>query len=246
MATAQALPMPSVTPYRKAVRFLEKYFYFVMSLLIAAVVVFGFSHTIGRRLIYAEYRRPTLVWVHALLFFGWVVFYILQSSLVRIGKVRLHRTLGWAGAALGVSMVVVGCRVAVVMARFDALHFHANKEAFLIVQFFDMFAFAVALGLAILWRKNTAIHRPLMLLATCVLTDAAFGRIPGMGYMEYSYSGVDALILLGGLRDLAVNRRIHNIYLASVPLLLAGEAATVYILRHKPAFWMRFAHAVIG
>jgi hypothetical protein len=34
MATAQALPMPSVTPYRKA-RFLEKYFYLVARFLSA-------------------------------------------------------------------------------------------------------------------------------------------------------------------------------------------------------------------
>jgi hypothetical protein len=35
MATAQALPMPSVTPYRKAVRFLEEYFYLVARFLSA-------------------------------------------------------------------------------------------------------------------------------------------------------------------------------------------------------------------
>jgi len=132
-----------------------------MSLLIAGVVVYGFSHTTGPHLIHAKYRRPILVWVHALLFFGWIVFYILQSALVRIRKIRLHRTLGWAGAVLGVSMVAVGYPVALVMARFDAIHFHAtNKDAFLIVQFFDLFAFAVALGLAILWKKKSRTPPP--------------------------------------------------------------------------------------
>jgi len=144
-------------------------------------------------------------------------------------------------------MVAVGYPVALVMARFDAIHFHAtNKDAFLIVQFFDLFAFAAALGLAILWRKNPERHRPPMLIATCVLTDAAFGRIPGMGTMVYSYAGVDALILLGGLRDLAVNRWIHTVYLIGLPLLVAGQAAAVHILRHRPAFWIRFAHELLS
>jgi len=56
-----------------------------------------------------------------------------------------------------------------------------------------------------------------------------------MGTMVYSYGGVDALILLGGLRDLAVNRRIHTVYLIGLPLLVAGQAAAVHILRHRPA-----------
>ena len=36
----------------KPVRLLQRYFYFAMSLLIAAVVVFGFSHTVEARLVH--------------------------------------------------------------------------------------------------------------------------------------------------------------------------------------------------
>jgi hypothetical protein len=61
-----------------------------------------------------------------------VAFYITQSVLVRIRNVKLHRTIGWAGVALGTSMVVVGFWVAVVMARFDTNQLHrANRDALL-------------------------------------------------------------------------------------------------------------------
>jgi hypothetical protein len=144
-----------------------------MSLLIASVVVYGFSQTVGNKLIHASPRRPGLLWVHVVLFSGWVSFYILQSTLVRIRKVKIHRTLGWAGAALGTSMVVVGPWVAVVMARFDTNQLHRlNRDAFLIVPLTDILAFAIFLGLAILWRKNPERHRRLMLIGSCVLTGA--------------------------------------------------------------------------
>jgi hypothetical protein len=178
MASTQAVTALPVAESSHTIRFAEKYFYHCMSLLIAAVVVYGFSHTIDRRLIHANPRPPILLWVHALVFSSWVGFYILQSALVRIRKVKLHRTLGWVGAALGTSMVVLGFWVAVVMARFDTSQLHRpNRDAFLIVPLSDILAFAIFLGLAILWRKNPERHRRLMLIGSCVLTGAAFGRM---------------------------------------------------------------------
>jgi len=119
MASTETVRVSSVCRPSMSVRWVEKCFYLCMSLLIAAVVVYGFSHTVENKLIDANPRRPILLWVHAILFSSWVALYITQSVLVRIRKVELHRTLGWAGAALGTSMVVVGPWVAVVMARFD-------------------------------------------------------------------------------------------------------------------------------
>lgn len=136
---------------------LQEYFYLCMSWLIAGVIVYGFGHTVDSRLIHASPPRPTLLWVHAVLFSSWVIFYISQSLLVRLKKVRIHRTLGWAGAALGASMVVVGPLVALVMARFDTSQLHrANRDAFLIVPLSDIAVFAMCFGLAILWRDIAA------------------------------------------------------------------------------------------
>jgi hypothetical protein len=247
MASTQTLP--DLSDSRRSVwqRQVETYFYLCMSLLIAAVVVYGFSGTIGNKLVHANPRRPILLWVHAVLFSSWLALYILQSALVRIRKVKLHRTLGWAGAALGTLMAVIGFWVAVVMARFDTSRLHRpNRDAFLIIPLFDIVAFAVSFGLAILWRAHPERHRRLMLLATCALTGAAFGRIPIMHAPLSFYGGVDGLILLGVFRDLAVNRRIHAVYTISIPLLVAGQAAASQIFLHRAAFWTRIAHGLLG
>lgn len=247
MASTQTVRAPSISQPSISLRWVEKYFYLCMSLLIAAVVVYGFSGTVGNKLIHANPRRPILLWVHALFFSTWVAFYILQSALVRIRKVKLHRTLGWAGAGLGTSVVVIGFWVAVVMARFDTSRLHrANRDAFLIVPLFDIVTFAIFLGLAILWRTRPERHRRLMLIATCALTGAAFGRIPIMHTPLSFYGGVDGLILLGALRDLAVSRRIHAIYMIAIPLLVAGQEAVLQVFLHRAVFWIRIAHRLLG
>jgi hypothetical protein len=247
MASTQTVRAFSVSQPSISLRWVEKYFYLCMSLLIAAVVIYGFSHTVENKLIHANPRRPILLWVHAILFSSWVAFYITQSVLVRIRKVELHRTLGWAGAALGTSMIVVGPWVAVLMARFDTSQLHrANRDAFLIVPLSDMAAFAICFGLAILWRKVPELHRRLMLIATCVLTGAAFGRIAVMHSPLSFYGGVDGLILLGALRDLAVSRRIHTVYLIAIPLLVAAQTAAAQVFLHRSAFWISIAHGLLG
>ena len=75
-------------------RFLIKYFYFCMSLLIAAVVIYGFSHTVDHNLIHATPPRPWILWFHGAVFSGWLGFFIFQSALVRTGNVKLHRSDG--------------------------------------------------------------------------------------------------------------------------------------------------------
>ncbi len=86
----------------------DKYFYLVMSLLIAVVVVYGFSQTVRQHLFHATPPRPLLLYVHAAVFSGWVAVFILQSALVRTHNLRLHRLLGWLSVALGVAIPVLG------------------------------------------------------------------------------------------------------------------------------------------
>src|ERR1700736_4522354 len=74
---------------------LDRSFYFVMSLLIAVIVAYGFGREINLALIHPPSARPRILWVHAVLFTGWLVFLILQSALVRTRNVKVHKRLGW-------------------------------------------------------------------------------------------------------------------------------------------------------
>jgi hypothetical protein len=230
------------------VRFLEKYFYFSMSLLIAAIVVYGFSHTIGDNLFHPAIPRPLLLAIHGACFSAWVLFFIFQSALVRTRNVRLHKLTGWFGAALAAAMILLGYSIAVVMARFKFHVLHQpDAVPFLIIPLLDISAFACTIVPAILLRRKPELHRHFIYIATCALTGAAFGRFPTDYFPPiYFYWGVDALIVIGALRDLAVTRRIHKIYLYTLPLLFAAQCAAMYLDNHPPHFWMRIAGAIVG
>src|SRR5579863_9085122 len=119
-----------------------KYFYFFMSLLFATIVVVGFSRTINDSLFHAAPPRPLLLWVHGAVFASWVVFFIAQSTLVRVRKVSWHRFIGWFGAGLATVMVPLGVTIAIVMARFDTVQLHmSDAAAFLAIPFYGMSAF---------------------------------------------------------------------------------------------------------
>src|SRR5947209_7166722 len=104
--------------------FLGRYFYFLMSLVMSGLVVWGFSKTVDQSLFHAATPRPTVLWVHGAAFSGWMVLFIVQSGLVRIRRVSVHRLLGWFGAALAALMIGLGLTTAVVMTRFDTFMLH--------------------------------------------------------------------------------------------------------------------------
>ena len=237
-------PVTLPRPYFAPVQFLRKYFYFSMALLIAIVVVYGFSHTIGENLLHASPIPPAILTLHAIVFPGWVLFFILQSALVRTRNVPLHRTLGWFGLALGIGIIVVGYLTAIGMDRFHLQGEPTDTPAFLIVQLMDLTCFAIPFALAIYWRRRPEYHRRLMLIASCGLTDAAFGRFPALP-LAFSPVGVDALVLLGILRDLIVDRRIHKVYLYAFPLLILFHIFCMQTYLHTAHWWLRIATAIL-
>lgn len=224
-----------------------RYFYFSMSLLIAAVVVYGFGHTIDGNLIHAVPVRPWILYLHATVFSGWVAFFILQSALVRSRNVRVHRTLGWFGVAMGAGMPVLGVTTALCMAQFRFFKFHdAGAPPFLAIQFWDMICFTSLFFLAIYWRRKPELHRRFILIASCGLSAAAFARFPQasllaqwLPFPAFGYAGVDLLILFGVLRDLMVARRAHRIYLYALPILILGQSLAVYLAFGMPSYWMK-------
>ena len=227
---------------------LDQYFYFFMSLLIPAVVVYGFSFTVGSRLIHPAIPPPPILYVHTAVFSGWLLFFLLQSALVRTHTVRWHRRIGWFGAALGVLILVVGVSTAVAMGRFNTLQMHStDAESFLMIPLLDMVCFSITFALAIYWRKKPEFHRRLTFMATCALTAASFGRFPEwLLPHEFFYAGVDLLIFLGVLRDVIVNRRIHRIYSYVLPAFIVGQTIVTYTVIHNLPYWIRIAHSILG
>jgi hypothetical protein len=234
-------------PARQLKLFLSRYFYFTMSLAMSGLVVWAFSRTVGEHLFHATPPRPLLLWMHGTAFAGWMMFFILQSALVRVRSVNLHRSLGWFGAALATAMVVLGFSVAVVMTRFDSAVLHQkNVDSFLSIPFEDMIIFGVCVALAVLWRSSPDYHRRLLFIATCQLMDAAIGRFDFWFDHNLFYIGLDLLIVLGMVRDKIVDGRVHKVYLYALPPIIVLQNLAIYAWRANPAWWQAITHSILG
>lgn len=209
------------TNVQKATAATPRTFYLAMSLMMLALVTCGFSNTIGPGLLHTQrpVRDVILLSIHAAVFYGWMLLMVVQAALVRSRHIRLHRLLGWFGAANAVLVVIMG-----LWATFhQPAPFALGRIGLL-----SMAGFGIPVTLGILWRKRPAYHRRLLLIGTAVLTNAAFARFPG-GYLptHFFYAGTDLLIAMGIAHDLWVQRSVHVIYRYSTPLLLAAEIAVL-------------------
>ena len=249
MATSQAvavrLEKKTVAPKFKT--FLRHYFYFSMSLVMAAMIVSGFSKTVDAGLIHANPPRPLLLWFHGAAFSTWVVLFITQSALVRVHKVSVHKLLGWFGAGLAAAMVVLGCTTTVVMTRFDTFVLHQkNPRAFVSIPFADMLVFGTCMALAIYWRKRPEYHRRLVFVATCMLMDAGIGRFDFVFNHNLFYPGLDLLIVAGMLRDWYVEGRVNKVYLYALPAMIPIQALAVYVWRVDPVWWQAITQKILA
>jgi len=227
--------------------FLSRYFYLCMSLVLAALVILGFSRTVNTSLFHASPPRPLLLWMHGAAFSMWIVFFIAQSALVRARKISAHRALGWFGAGLAAVMVVLGLAVALVMTRFDSVVLQQKGvEAFLSVPFVDMLVFGSCIATAIYWRKKPEYHRRLVFAASCSLMDAAVGRFEFIFNHSLFYIALDGLIVLGVWRDWVVDKRVHKVYLYALPTLIVVQSLAIYAWRINPKWWQATTQAIMG
>ena len=225
-------------------KFLERRFYFAMAVLTAAVVVIGFVPKFSEKMLHPPYPTPLSLWIHTVIFSGWVILLVVQTGLIQVGRVSLHRTLGMSSAILGVVLPFVGAWVAIETGHEKVLQGKTGGESFLLVPFSDMLFFAVLFGLGMWWRKRPELHRRLMLLASVSLTVAAFARFP-----KYIVPGghfniaCDLMILLAVGRDLVVDGRVHRVYLIGLPLLVLGQATTEWV--RQSAWWLSVASSIL-
>ena len=166
-------------------------FYVGSAAVLLFVVIVGFAPTFYLRATFdaPEFSwrggAPALSWrvvVHGLILTSWFLAFALQAALVAGRRTALHRALGWAGAAIGLAVIISGgmatpYRMAELAAqgRLEAL----MPTAAILVwsNTASIVAFATLLGAAIVLRRGPETHKRLMLLASISISQPAFARI---------------------------------------------------------------------
>jgi hypothetical protein len=185
--------------------------------------------------------------IHGTVFATWVVFFIVQSSLVRMRKVSVHRVLGWFGAGLATGTTALDFTFAVIMARFGGAVLHQQgTDAFLSIPFGDMIIFGACMATAIYLRKRPEFHRRLVFVASCQLMDAALGRFDYVFNHNLFYPSLDLLIVLGMVRDWMVEGRVHRVYFYALLPMIVMQSLAMYAWRINSAWWEGITHAILG
>ena len=217
----------------------DRKFYCGVALAMAFTVLVGFGPSFYLRGIFHKPTPtgmtylPLVTLVHATLFTGWVLLFIVQTTLVAKQNVALHRKLGIAGGVLAVAMIVAGSSTAIAMARRGGAPPGADPLAFMVIPLGDIFMFTLFVASALALRRNKETHKRLMVLAYVSIIAAATARWPGVLPLgPFWYYGLAFLFLAAAVMyDVATRRRLHPAYLLgglalvlSVPgrLMLSG------------------------
>lgn len=226
----------------------DRRFFFVLSVAMAVtnVVGFGTQFALGR----SSFSAPPLVHLHALVFSGWVGFFVLQAWLVADGRIGRHRRLGWLGAGWAALMVIVGITATVMMVRAGHAPFFFVPGYFLVMNALGVLTFAGLLWWAIALRRRTHWHRRLVMCAMTAIMGPAFGRIfPAPLVIPWAPWCIFACMMLfpiiGMIHDRRRHRRVHPAWWSGVAILI-GMQVTMDVIAVTPLGAALYAAATRG
>lgn len=123
---------------------------------------------------------PLILHVHAAAFVLWLALVTLQVLWIEIGNLRGHKQLGWWTVGVSALLVPLGLAAALVDQARQATHPDYAPQ-FLALEFEEMIAFSVFMTAGVIFRRNPAAHKRLMILSAVAISDAGFARIWLMG-----------------------------------------------------------------
>ncbi len=151
-------------------------FHLLMALGMSAFVFTGFGMTYLGPLATGTFPpAPPIVHLHGITFFSWMVLLVVQSALVNARRVKLHRSLGTFGIAVGTMVVAMGCFITIVGASTTDLSGSGPGVFYLSV--IAPPSFAVLFAMAIRAARRPQVHRNLMLIATIAILMPGINRV---------------------------------------------------------------------
>ena len=215
----------------------DERFFLKCAIAFAVIIAAGFSFQLGMGR--STFASPVRVHIHALLFMGWMTIFLLQNILVTLGRVDLHRKLGWVAAGWMVAMVVSGFVVTVAMVRNGVVPFFFRPLQFLIFDPGTILAFAGLTVAAVVNRHRTDWHRRLHVSGMALLLGPAFGRLLPMPFLPpyaWEASLLMCLVVFGVIITLDSRRRgsVHPAWKWGLGVWLATFVA-IEALTYSPA-----------
>jgi len=154
-------------------------FFGTMSGLIALIVFIGFARTYYLAGTFgAKPLAAPIVHVHAAVFTCWIAMLVAQTSLVGVGRTNIHRRLGLLGLGLAPLVVILGVVVAFEMLNRFAPVRSVDSPLIFAVALSEIAGFAVPVYFGFRLRRQSLMHKRLIMIGTIAMMTAGFGRWP--------------------------------------------------------------------
>lgn len=218
-----------------------------LALAAAAVALGGFARSYYLKGFFGTRSLGVTLQVHALVMSAWLGVFIVQTWLVAAHRVRWHRRLGVAAAALAVLVVGMGAWLTVQGVAGEA---HAHRVGrfhyLLLINLVNLMLFGVFVGCGLALRARPEVHKRLMLLAAVTLLAPAVARIvllfahgPAPQFLAF-YTCIAGCVLVETLWY----RRLHPV-LGWGALTIVAAFQLSYLAVKTPA-WMALVERTFG
>jgi len=237
--------VPAITAPRLPGSRYDHAFFLAMAVVLTAAMVVGFAKTYFLAGVFRAKLPHPVVHIHGVIFILWFVVLLAQATLAAAHRVDLHRRLGIAGMAIAGLMVVSGT---LVTAEFVARNPSKLIALIAVMPVAELGIFAVLVAAAFLNRRNPAIHKRLILLATVSLMGAALGRMGFLPTFEFHRAAIIRLfwaytyifMLALAAYDLWSTRRLNRATVLGSTFMIGTQQA--FLLLWNTASWAAFVH----
>ena len=234
---------------------LDAAFWLTFTVLAWFLVYMGFAPQIDLRFSgKADYPAPPALVIHVWSVFAWLAVLSVQVALRHLNLMQWYRVLGLVALLLVPTMVISAIAAEIFSERFYAAEY-PEVVRFFPIPLTSMITFTTCAVAAIAFRREPAMHKRLIYLATSALLVATFFRwwgdaltgvvAPGiLSEWIVNYLGVSLLFAIGIGHDLLTRGRVHRAFLIAVPLMLAAQWLAVAI--GQSDWWPPIGRQILG
>jgi|TARA_B110000971_G_C19853443_1_gene428248 hypothetical protein len=231
-------------------------FFFVYTAVLFFIVLAGFAPTFFLRAAFDTPPIPLYLQLHGLVLAAWFLLLLFQAWLIRQNHTTLHKKLGYLIAAYGVFVIAGGLMATsntVARGFGGAVSFDTDMadidpgmgEGISYLEFISgvvwanlaaMMTFAVMLSSAIFFRRQSDIHKRLILVATVAIVGPALARIARLEFLGgeqglFLPSAIFILLAAIIIYDFLSLGKAHRASLAGAGFLITVFLTSIAIAR---------------
>ncbi len=250
--------------YKKYTHSAARWFYVWMAAICLLLVIVTFAPSYWLQLPAGTVIGSAGLHLHAFLFAGWLILFLLQSWFAATGRIRHHRTWGLLGVVLAISMLYSGIDSTIREMEHGLAHGNSKAIPFALGPIVWILLFAGFFTAAVATIKHLEYHKRFMVLATIAIMPPTVGHVlfsllvgdgpgirPGLAVGEPPDFALAVFALIADLLiipvlifDWRTRGRPHKAYVLGGSVMVLAQLSVIPL--GGTALWRMIGNAMAG